>query len=142
MEDKQYWETEDYFYWRKGNFNKLSKNFTSSEFECKGDDTGNVQKIAKSLVTKLQSLRDELGYSIKITSGYRSPEYQQKLKEDGLQTAKTTSQHELGNAVDMTCKNIKELTELSKKHFKAIGIAKNFIHVDLRSDKERTWSYS
>ena len=61
---------------------KLTNNFSLEEFACKdGSETpielyANLQKLANNL----QVLRDELGVSIHINSGYRSPSYNQKIR--------------------------------------------------------------
>jgi uncharacterized protein YcbK (DUF882 family) len=89
-------------------------------------------------------MRKELGQSIIILSAYRCKEQQEKLRSEGKQTAKGVSQHELGRAVDLMSngKTTEELVEAAvKAGFKSIGLARGWIHVDLRDDKDRRWNY-
>ena len=117
--------------------------FSLHEFECKGC-TCNDQLIDSELVIKLDRIREKIGVPIIITSGYRCEKKQGSLREQGKETAIGVSQHELGKAIDLTVKDknlMPELLELCKQEFKAIGKSALFIHVDLRIDKERFWSY-
>jgi len=141
---------ESFFHWYKGDLIKLSANFSSYEFECLCDGIKcSNQLISKLLVTKLQLLRDKLNTPLRITSGYRCQNYQDKLKKKGYKTAKN-SQHLLGRAADITIpggrylkysKKREQLTTLSSSLFLAIGVGGRFIHVDLRDDKKRRWTY-
>jgi hypothetical protein len=49
----------------------------------------------------------------------------------------------LGNAADISVSSLTTLNLLPivEKKFKSIGIANNFLHVDLRDDKARRWKY-
>jgi uncharacterized protein YcbK (DUF882 family) len=80
---------------------------------------------------------------LRITSAFRCKEHQASLRKSGILTAVGTSTHELGDAADILAigKPIDVVLAEAPKHFKAIGIAKTFIHVDLRDDKERRWPY-
>lgn len=129
--------------WETGEGDYITKNFHCMEFE---DEDSRVSMISLPLVETLQLIRTEFGEPLKITSAYRSQYTQQRLKDEGYQTAAGISQHELGRAVDistigMTSNARKKLIDLCTKHFKAIGIANTFIHVDMRDDKVRTWGY-
>lgn len=129
--------------WKKGEIQQLSKNFTTKEFECKCKRSDCVdQVISKELVDKIQEVRQEFGSSIVITSGYRCLAHNRSIG------SKDTSQHVLGRAADLTCKDNNKLIELLQKRFDAIGDARisignraNFIHVDSRRDKKRFWLY-
>lgn len=123
---------------------QLTKNFTLEEFMCK-DGTPvpaslllNVMKLA----TNLQILRDHLGESIHVNSGYRTEAYNKKVG------GKPASQHLLANAGDITCKSktpkqlsviIEKLIGEGKLKFGGMGVYKGFIHVDIRKNKAR-WS--
>lgn len=126
-----------HYQWPTGTRVKLSTNFYTTEFEC---PVGEYQQISVDLVSRLQRVRDEYNDSITVTSGNRTPEYQEQLAARGYKTAKN-SQHVLGNAVDITARDMDKLLEICAKHFNAIGIARNFLHVDTRDDRPRRWSY-
>ena len=130
-----------YYIWKEGERFKVSDNFMNVEFECpytEGMDES--QMISKILVDKLQLIRRELNLPITITSGYRTKAHNEYLKSMGYQVAEK-SQHLLGNAVDVTCRDMKELERLCHKYFDAVGVSDSFIHIDIRDDKKRHWIY-
>jgi uncharacterized protein YcbK (DUF882 family) len=121
---------------------QLTQNFSLQEFACK-DGTQvpaellpNVQKLA----AQLQILRDYLGESIHINSGYRSPEHNKKVG------GKKASQHLLAKAADITVKSktpkqlaaiIEKLISDGKLKFGGMGVYPGFVHVDIRNGKAR-----
>lgn len=124
--------------WVRGSGGNLSKHFKASEFEC---NCGCIeQQIDSQLIDKLEELRYLVKIPIMVTSAYRCLEKQKQLESAGYQTVKN-SQHLLGRAADLTCGDLDSLLLEAHKVFKAIGVARNFIHVDLRDDKVRIWSY-
>lgn len=138
----------EYFYFPKGLKEHLSQHFLATEFQCPCSHPNCTnQRVSRELINRLESVRDAISTQLAITSGYRCPEYQADLKTKGYETAIGHSQHELGNAADLTLpgRSSVDLTTLLlpelKKSFKAIGVGRSFIHVDLRSDKERSWTY-
>lgn len=78
---------------------------------------------------------------IVITSGFRCKAHQEDLRQSGLETAVGTSSHERGIAADVTCLHLDTLLQLADPLFPAMGVAKSFVHVDLRKDKRRRWKY-
>lgn len=121
---------------------KITKNFSLEEFKCKdgseipNDVLPNIIELAKNL----QVLRDAIGKSITINSGYRSPKYNAKI--GGVKD----SQHVKGKASDlrvsgMTPKELAEVIEelIKRKKMKegGIGIYPNFTHYDIRGTKAR-----
>lgn len=121
---------------------KITKNFSLDEFKCKdgseipNDVLPNIIELAKNL----QVLRDAIGKSITINSGYRSPKYNAKI--GGVKD----SQHVKGKASDlrvsgMTPKELAEVIEelIKRKKMKegGIGIYPNFTHYDIRGTKAR-----
>lgn len=120
----------------------MSPNFRATEFDCPCGQCTETQ-IDEDLVSKLQQLRDTAG-SIKINSGYRCANYQEELRKRGYETAKGVSQHELGKAADICIAGLTgpQMEEKAKELFKAIGVGRYFVHVDLRDDKERRWTYA
>lgn len=139
----------NFYWWKKGQVVGFSQNFSSYEFDCPCDSTScKEQRLHVELVQKLQYLRDKLGYPLRINSGYRCIKYQEKLRKKGYKTAKKTSQHSLGKAVDAGLtgsknieKRMKKFLAESEKLFKAIGIGSRFLHLDLRLGKKRRWYY-
>lgn len=144
--------TENGFYiWQKiGLTYKLSKNFSSNEFSCKCSKPNcKEQRISIEMVNRLQVLRDTCG-PITINEGFRCEEYQQQLlNTPGIEAAKK-SQHVLGMAADiklgasllMLSSDFVKLKETAETLFKAIGTGKKFLHLDMREDKIRRWTYS
>ena len=121
---------------------KITKNFSLEEFKCKdGSEIPNdVLPNIIELANNLQVLRDAIGKSITINSGYRSPKYNAKI--GGVKD----SQHVKGKASDlrvsgMTPKELAEVIEelIKRKKMKegGIGIYPNFTHYDIRGTKAR-----
>lgn len=121
---------------------KITSNFTLEEFNCKdgsampNDVMINIIKLAKNL----QVLRDAIGKTISITSGYRSPEYNAKIKGAKF------SQHIFGTAADIQVKGVtpKEVAKViegliasGKMQQGGIGIYPNWVHYDIRGIKAR-----
>ena len=135
----------NYYTWLKTDKVQINQYFSTSEFTCHCNFSTCVnQKISVDLINKLTDLRKEINSPLKITSGFRCPEYQQKLIKTGVNTVVAKkSTHELGNAADVICVilSIPEFIIKSEKYFMAIGIAKTFLHLDLRNDKIRRWNY-
>lgn len=111
---------------------KLSKNFTSQEFECPcGKCKAKRQiivEISPILVDKLQLLRDRVGEPIYITSGVRCKAYNKKIG------GYSKSPHLDGLAADIQVKGISPITLASiARHIDNIrlGIYPNHIHIDI-----------
>lgn len=126
-------------YWTRGQTGQLSEHFSAKEFTCKCGMCRD-QRVSQDLINKLEEVRSIYGAPITVTSGFRCARHQQNLTKQGLQTAKH-SQHVEGNAADITGKDLNSLYSACEQVFKAIGIAKNFLHVDTRIDKVRRWDY-
>lgn len=132
----------NYFVWNKGEKEILSPNFNTIEFECSCNyPECKEQRINIELISKLTNIRSKLQLPIKVTSAYRCGKKQEDLRKQGFETTKGISQHQLGNAVDINCTNMPLLEQLCDSEFLAMGIAKSFIHVDMRSDYKRRWKY-
>jgi uncharacterized protein YcbK (DUF882 family) len=121
---------------------KITNNFNLQEFDSKCGREMPSQVITNiiELAKNLQVLRDEVKKSIQITSGYRSPEHNAKVKGAKL------SQHITGMAADikvsgMTPKQVAEVIErlIAEKKMKegGIGIYKTWVHYDIRNTKAR-----
>jgi uncharacterized protein YcbK (DUF882 family) len=121
---------------------KITNNFSLEEFKCKdgSDIPNNVLPNIIQLAKNLQVLRDHLGKSIIINSGYRSSKYNAKI--GGVKN----SQHVKGKASDIVVKGmtpkevalvIEGLIEQGKMMQGGLGIYPNFTHYDIRGIKAR-----
>ena len=132
--------------YKRGASVTLSKNFSSSEFDCHCKKC-NETLIDSRLVEKLEKLRSELRCPIKITSGYRCPGRQELLRTMGFETSEHKSSHEMGMAADVYVQGVSgvELSSAAEKAgFPSIGKSLTWIHVDIRGlddGKQRRWDY-
>ena len=121
---------------------KLTKNFSLQEFnsKCGRDIPNEILPNIIELAKNLQVLRDEVNKPISITSGYRSPEHNAKVK------GAKNSQHIKGTAADIKVKEmtpkevalvIEELIEQGKIKEGGIGIYRTWVHYDIRGKKAR-----
>lgn len=125
--------------WKKGQYKKLSKYFSSKEFENSTDKEFYIDPV---LLTKLDLVREEFAEPITVTSGYRSPVHNAKIG------GSPSSQHCLGKAADIrpsasSEESLDKLYLICEKYFEAVGDGrkKGFIHVDTRTGKKRRWDY-
>tara|TARA_R110002074_G_scaffold30536_1_gene86438 strand:+ start:159 stop:542 length:384 start_codon:yes stop_codon:yes gene_type:complete len=121
---------------------KLTKNFSLSEFECKGGCKipNDVFENIKLLATHLQAFRDVFNEPITINSSYRCVEY------NSLVGGSKTSQHLLGKAADITIKGytpdevadkIELLHSENRNRTNGLGRYNTFTHVDIRNNYAR-----
>ena len=117
--------------YRKNNGEKLSDNFVSNEFDCKGSGCCKETFIDEKLVGYLQKLRDHFGKPVKITSGYRCDTHNKKVGST------SSSQHKKGKAADITVTGVPTI-EVAQ-FLQSIGVkgiiryvTKNFVHLDTR----------
>ena len=144
-----------YYIWNKGEREKLSEYFNTHEFDCQCVHNSCVeQRISQDLINKLTLVRIENKSPLHITSGFRCGKHQQDLrnqlnsgKKSLTVVASKTSQHELGNAADISPRigTIAKLRKVVETLFDSIGLAKTFLHVDTRPKKQdgskRIWNY-
>lgn len=119
------------------------KYFKLSEFSTPGMDNGD--KMDRDFVATLDSMRAEFGKPMRVTSGFRTIEYNKDLIKRGY-AASPTSSHLKGVAADISCTNSKDrirLIEIAIKHnIRRIGVAHNFLHFDDDKDKPiACWTY-
>ena len=110
---------------------KLTKNFTMREMACKGKGCcGNSCPMDSRFMEALQALRDAVGVSILVTSGFRCNTYNAKLAG-----SVPNSSHTRGLAADIKVKGMTpiEVYNIAKKlpEFEngSFGIYNTFIHV-------------
>ena len=116
----------------------MYKYFNESEFACK--ETGN-NEIKSELIHMLDELRERCGFPFVITSGYRDPshsaEKNKKFPRNGT--------HVRGIAADIAVSNgeqrYKIVKEAHEMGFGGIGVAKTFVHVDMRTNTPVMWTY-
>jgi len=121
---------------------KLTNNFSLQEFnsKCGRDMPNKVMINIIELAKNLQVLRDAVAKPITITSGYRSPEHNAKVK------GAKNSQHIFGTAADikvqgMTPKEVALVIETLIKEGKmkegGIGVYNSWVHYDIRGVRAR-----
>jgi uncharacterized protein YcbK (DUF882 family) len=120
---------------------KLTNNFNLNEFNKHNFAlTDTVLKNIQELAKNLQVLRDEVKKPIKITSGYRTPQF--NLKIGGA----SQSRHITGQAADLKIEGLtpKEVATIIEKLIAAgkmkqggLGIYKTWIHYDTRGTAAR-----
>jgi uncharacterized protein YcbK (DUF882 family) len=127
---------------------KITQNFSLEEFDCKSGEkmTDDVKANILELAKNLQIIRNELGTSITINSGYRSPHYNDVvLPSKGYKTAKN-SQHKLGTAADIVvtgytpkvvAKTIESLINKGKINQGGLKAYDHFTHYDIAGIKRR-----
>lgn len=117
----------------KGKAVQLSKNFKSTEFDCKCSKC-KTTVIDSALVTLLQKIRDHFGKAVTINSGYRCSSHN---KEVG---GARNSQHLYGKAADIVVKGVPSslVYEYADSiNVKGLGKYNSFTHVDTRSKRAR-----
>jgi uncharacterized protein YcbK (DUF882 family) len=120
-----------------------TKHFKAKEFECH-DNVCQRQVCDDKLLSMLEEVRELVGMPLTITSGFRCAKRQDDLRKQGLETATGISSHEMGQAADIACADMTKLREACEQVFAkySIGVAKVFIHVDVRAGGPRRWSYT
>ena len=117
----------------------MYKYFKTHEFNCTHTATGG-EKMDPDFVHKLDELRERCGFAFKITSGYRDITHPAEAKKAQGGT------HTKGIAVDIAVSNGFErmniVHEALKMGFGGIGVARTFIHIDMRATTPVMWTYS
>jgi len=110
--------------------------FKLSDFDCQ--ETGN-NEMSEEFLEKLDELRHKCGFPFIITSGYRDPSHSIEARKAKAGT------HARGIASDIRINNGNEAYDIIKNAqsmgFNGIGVAKSFIHVDIRQGMPVIWSY-
>lgn len=113
------------------------KFFELSEFDC--SETGDNEMVPEFL-ERLDQLREACGFPFHITSGFRAPSHSaEKDKPNGPGT------HSRGIAADIAVSNGEQrmvlISTALSMGFSGIGVAKTFVHVDIRKTTPVLWSY-
>lgn len=124
------------------------RNFTPRELACKG--TGRLE-IDSDSISALQSLRLSMNRPLKVSSGYRSPEYNDAVSSTGLD-----GPHTKGCAFDILVygSDAQRLIVLASDYgFTRIGVSQKGIHnerflhldrlatIEFSAYKPWVWSY-
>jgi uncharacterized protein YcbK (DUF882 family) len=112
------------------------KYFKYEDFDCQ--ETGE-NRMDENFIHKLDELREACGFPFIITSGYRSPSHSLETRK------KKAGQHTKGVAADIRITNGIDRFKIARLAFElgftGIGIAKTFVHVDMRRTEPMMWSY-
>lgn len=117
------------------------KYFKHEEFDSPDVKGSGELYMNKILLEKLDEIRHIVGEPLIITSGYRSKEWNAKV--GGV----PSSSHTKGFAVDIAIRNsrmrFKLVNAIQQVGINRIGIADNFIHIDIDPDKDKNviWTY-
>ena len=119
------------------------KHFKLSEFDS--DVKGSGKNMKRVFLKKLDKARNIAGVPFKITSGFRTPQHNERLKKEGYKVSANSS-HLKGLAADIACLDSgtrqKILNGLIMAGFTRVGIADTFIHCDTDTDKtDAIWLY-
>jgi len=118
--------------------------FKKEEFDCK--ETGK-NKMKHEFMQKLELLREQVGFPLRITSGYRAPEHSIEAKKA------VPGAHTKGRAADLAVQGAQAFAVIAaavRLGFRGIGVqqkgAARFVHLDdLEHIAERPrptiWSY-
>jgi uncharacterized protein YcbK (DUF882 family) len=116
------------------------KYFNYTEFDSP-DVQGSGQMMDKAFLSMLDEIREIVGEPLIITSGYRTPAHNESV--NGVES----SSHLKGLAVDIAVRNsrmrFKLINAIQEVGISRIGIADNFIHIDIDPDKDKNviWTY-
>src|SRR5690606_23334893 len=102
--------------------------------------------ISAEMLAKLERVRARMGVGLRISSGYRCPDYNAQISSTGR-----TGPHTTGRAVDVACYGTTALRLIEAalaEGFTGIGVsqkgehAKRFIHLDDLKGQSRPWIWS
>ena len=110
--------------------------FSRNEFKC--SETGN-NEIQDEFIHALDQLRESCGFPFAITSGYRDPSHSVEAKKE------KAGQHTLGIAADIAVSGGSQrfiiVSKALELGFSGIGVARTFVHVDIRTSQPVLWCY-
>lgn len=111
--------------------------FSIEEFEC--SHTGEV-RMSEDFLFELDALRERCGFPFSINSGYRHPSHPVEASKSA------PGVHCSGIAADIAVHNglqrrriVDEALKMGV--FQGIGVAKGFVHVDMRDADAVMWTY-
>lgn len=116
----------------KGKTVQLTKNFKSTEFDCKGKGCCSKTPLDIELIGYAQVIRNYFNKPVTINSGYRC------LKHNKDVGGVTNSRHTQGRAADIAVKGIKpkDVAKFAETiGIRGIGLYDSFVHIDTRTNK-------
>ena len=122
------------------------KYFDISEFDSPDLPSSGIN-MDSGFLQLLDECRETAGIPFKITSGYRTKEYNQSLKDRGYKASKNSA-HLKGFAVDIAATDSvtrhKIISAALSVGINRIGVAKTFVHLDTDPEKPAQnciWTY-
>lgn len=123
--------------YQKGQNEKLSNNFRTYEFDCKGQNCCSTTYIDEKLVEYLQQIRNHFNKPLTISSAYRCAIHNSRV--GGV----SSSQHTYGSAADFSVEGVapKEVAKYAESiGVLGIGLYESdkdgyFVHIDTRTTK-------
>ena len=110
----------------------IKTHFTDKEMDC---GCGCEKTVSPTLLVHLEALRSQISSFLIITSGARCEAYNRQIG------GASNSWHLKGLAVDIACEDSEFRAAIirlaGQLDFFGIGIAKTFIHLDLRPPSEK-----
>ena len=112
--------------------------FTYAEFDSPDAPGSGELHMDNHFINSLEYAREDAGIAFVITSGYRTREYNDKLRAQGYATSRKSA-HIKGLAADIATRNSEEryiiLCALINEGYTRIGIGPDFLHVDADESK-------
>ena len=116
----------------KGKSVKLTRNFKSTEFDCKGKGCCSKTPLDIELIGYAQVIRNYFNKPVTINSGYRCQKHNKNVG------GAKNSRHTQGMACDIVVKGVKpkEVAKFAETiGIKGIGLYDTFVHIDSRTTK-------
>ena len=120
----------------------ITENFKYSELVCPCCSRLKITERLYKHMELLQQMRDTLGFSIIINSGYRCESHNKNvggsLNSQHMKSFATDVRPSYGNGFKQRLRKMYELAE--SLGFVGIGEYESFIHLDLRKGKKARWN--
>lgn len=124
--------------YRKGNSERISANFKTTEFDCKGRGCCSKTSIDPLLVVYLQRIRNHFKAAVIINSGFRCSKHNKAVG------GSSGSKHKLGAAADIVVRGVspRKVAQYAESiGIKGIGLYDTFTHIDTREKKYYWYSH-
>jgi zinc D-Ala-D-Ala carboxypeptidase len=110
--------------------------FHRADFACKHTGKNEIDEV---FVHKLDQLRYICGFPFVVTSGYRHETHPAEAKKS------SPGEHNKGIAADIAISGGAQrraiVENALKMGFRGVGVAKGFVHVDIRDTTPVMWTY-